>query len=78
MDYYNYTSYFNEIIGQLDDVLDNQSSGYSQDTELLTEVRALHTDVNTKLDTINQSITSGVSLIAALIVVSTAVKVMFK
>ena len=78
MDYYNYTSYFKSLIGQLDDVLDNQSSGYGQGTELLTEVRALHTDMNTQLDTINQTLTGGIRTLSIILVLSCIIKVMFK
>lgn len=64
MNYYDYRSYFNELIGNTE--------------ELYTELTQLHEDINTRLDTLNTTLQSGIGLLAALIVLSAAVKVMFK
>lgn len=64
MNYYDYRSYFNELIGNTE--------------ELYTELTQLHEDINIRLDTLNTTLQSGIGLLAALIVLSAAVKVMFK
>lgn len=70
MNYYDYRSYFNSIDNTLDNI-------YSRQDATLTELRDTHTDFNEKLDKLDTTITNGVTLIAALIVVSAAMKVIF-
>lgn len=70
MNYYDYRTYFNSIENDLDNI-------YSQQGEIITEIRDIHTDTNNKLDKIDQTLTSGITLISALIVVSAAMKVIF-
>lgn len=70
MNYYDYRSYFNSIENDLDNI-------YSRQGEMLTEIMDIHTDTNDKLDKLDQTITSGITLISALIVVSAAMKVIF-
>ena len=70
MNYYDYRSYFNSIENSLDSV-------YSRQGEILAELQAVHNDMNEKLDKLDTTITGGVTLIAALIVVSAAMKVIF-
>ena len=70
MNYYDYRSYFNSIENDLDNI-------YNRQGEILTEIRDIHTDTNNKLDKIDQTLTSGITLISALIVVSAAMKVIF-
>nr|DAI07432.1 MAG TPA: hypothetical protein [Inoviridae sp.] len=70
MNYYDYRSYFNSIERSLDSI-------YSRQGETLTELQAVHTDLNEKLDKLDTTITGGVTLIAALIVVSAAMRVIF-
>lgn len=64
MNYYDYRSYF-------DDLIDNTDLIY-------TELQQQHTDVNTRLDTMQTTMENGITLIAALIVLSAAVKVIFR
>lgn len=70
MNYYDYRSYFSSIERSLDSI-------YSRQGETLTELQAVHTDLNEKLDKLDTTITGGVTLIAALIVVSAAMRVIF-
>ena len=70
MNYYYYRSYFNSIERSLDSI-------YSRQGETLTELQAVHTDLNERLDKLDTTITGGVTLIAALIVVSAAMRVIF-
>lgn len=70
MNYYDYRSYFQSIDNTLDNI-------YSRQGETLTELRDTHTDLNEKLDKLDTTITNGVTLIAALIVVSAAMRVIF-
>lgn len=70
MNYYDYRSYFNSIENDLNNI-------YSRQGEILTEIMDIHTDTNNKLDKIDQTLTSGITLISALIVVSAAMKVIF-
>lgn len=70
MNYYDYRSYFNSIERSLDSI-------YSRQGETLTELQAVHTDLNERLDKLDTTITGGVTLIAALIVVSAAMRVIF-
>ena len=70
MNYYDYRSYFNSIENSLDSI-------YSRQGETLTELQAVHTDLNEKLDKLDTTIANGVTLIAALIVVSAAMRVIF-
>lgn len=68
---YDYRSYFNSIEDLLSDL-------YQRQGEELTELQSLHEDINTKLDTINESILSSATIISALIVLSAAIKVIFR
>lgn len=70
MNYYDYRSYFNSIERSLDSI-------YSRQGETLTELQAVHTDLNERLDKLDTTITGSVTLIAALIVVSAAMRVIF-
>ena len=70
MNYYDYRSYFNSIENDLDNI-------YSRQGEMLTEIRDIHMDTNDKLDKIDSTLTSGITLISALIVVSAGMKVIF-
>lgn len=64
MNYYDYRSYFNDLI---------------ENTDLIyTELQQQHTDVNARLDTMQTTMENGITLIAALIVLSAAVKVIFR
>lgn len=82
MDYYNYTQYFHDIIDQLDNIVINQDDQYTQNnvhfTEIKTQLTTMQTDLNTRLDTVNTSINNGFNLLGALIVLSAAIKVIFK
>lgn len=71
MNYYDYRPYFNDIEDLLSDV-------YQRQGEELTELQSLHEDINTKLDTINESLLSATTIISALIVLSAAIKVIFR
>lgn len=64
MNYYDYRSYF-------EDLIDNTDLIY-------TELQQQHTDVNARLDTMQTTMENGITLIAALIVLSAAVKVIFR
>lgn len=75
MNYYDYRIYFEDIIGQLDDILSADETAHN---ELMTEFRSMHDDFNTKSDAINTTLTNGITLISALIVLGAAVKVLFK
>ena len=68
---YDYRSYFNSIEDLLSDV-------YQRQGEELEELRSLHEDINTKLDTINNTMLSSTTIISALIVLSAAIKVIFR
>lgn len=70
MNYYDYRSYFNAIENDLDNI-------YSRQGELLTEVREMRTETKQGLDTLTTTISQGVTLISALIVISSALKVIF-
>lgn len=70
MNYYDYRSYFNAIENDLDNI-------YSRQGELLTEVREMRTETNQGLETLTTTISQGVTLISALIVISSALKVIF-
>lgn len=70
MNYYDYRSYFQAIEGSLDSI-------YSRQTELLTEVREMRTETKEGFETLNTTISQGVTLISALIVISSALKVIF-
>lgn len=70
MNYYDYRSYFNEIEIDLDNI-------YSRQGELLTEVREMRTETKEGFETLNTTISQGVTLISALIVISSALKVIF-
>lgn len=71
MNYYDYRPYFNDIEDLLSDV-------YQRQGEELTELQSLHEDINTKLDTINESLLSATTIISALIVLSASIKVIFR
>lgn len=70
MNYYDYRSYFNAIENDLDNI-------YSRQGELLTEVREMRTETKQGIETITTTISQGVTLISALIVISSALKVIF-
>lgn len=70
MNYYDYRSYFNAIENDLDNI-------YSRQGELLTEVREMRTETKEGFETLNTTISQGVTLISALIVISSALKVIF-
>lgn len=78
MNYYDYRSYFQDILSDLDRVLSNQSSAYTQDGELLTEVREFREDFHTKIDKLTDTVSVGFQMLSLLIVASIAVKVIFK
>lgn len=64
MNYYDYRSYFNDLIDNTD--------------LIYTELQQQHTDVNARLDTMQTTMENGLTLIAALIVLSAAIKVIFR
>lgn len=68
---YDYRSYFQEITGDLDDLLSNQG-------DLITEVRQLHTDSNDRLDLIADTLHDCLILFSGLLVVSCVLSVIFK
>lgn len=70
MNYYDYRSYFDAIENDLDNI-------YSRQGELLTEVREMRTETKEGFETLNTTISQGVTLISALVVISTALKVIF-
>lgn len=70
MNYYDYRSYFQAIENSLDNI-------YSRQGELLTEVQEMHTDTKQGIETLTTTISQGVTLISALIVISAALKVIF-
>lgn len=70
MNSYDYRSYFNAIENDLDNI-------YSRQGELLTEVREMRTETKQGLETLTTTISQGVTLISALIVISSALKVIF-
>lgn len=70
MNYYDYRSYFNAIENDLDNI-------YSRQGELLAEVREMRTETKQGLETLTTTISQGVTLISALIVISSALKVIF-
>ena len=70
MNYYDYRSYFNTIENDLDNI-------YSRQGEILTEVREMRTETKEGLETLTTTISQGVTLISALIVISSAIKVIF-
>lgn len=70
MNYYDYRSYFQAIEGSLDSI-------YSRQAELLTEVREMRTENKEGIEKLNTTISQGVTLISALIVISSALKVIF-
>lgn len=71
MNYYDYRSYFQYIENQLDNI-------YSRQEDILTELQATHIDLQTGLEKINDTLTSGITLISALLVLTAAIKVFFK
>lgn len=70
MNYYDYRSYFQAIEGSLDSI-------YSRQGELLTEVKEMRKETKEGLETLNTTISQGVTLVSALIVISSALKVIF-
>ena len=70
MNYYDYRAYFNAIENDLDNI-------YSRQGELLTEVREMRTETKQGFETLTTTISQGVTLISALIVISSALKVIF-
>lgn len=70
MNYYDYRSYFNAIENDLDNI-------YNRQGELLTEVREMRTETKQGFETLTTTISQGVTLISALIVISSALKVIF-
>lgn len=75
MNYYDYRSYLNEIIGLLESI---QSADETAHTELITEIRENHDEILTSLDAVNTTLSNGFTLISAVICISVAVKVLFK
>lgn len=71
MNYYDYRSYFNQIISDLDTIELKQDDL----STLLTEIR---TDLNVRLDKINDTLTSTSILISAVVILSAALKVIFR
>lgn len=71
MNYYDYRSYFNSIIDDLEILQSGQSN-------LQTSITDIKTTITEKLDTINNTIQSGISIILCILVLSTAIKVIFK
>lgn len=71
MNYYDYRSYFNSIIDDLEILQSEQSN-------LQTSITDIKTTITEKFDTINNTIQSGISIILCIIVLSTAIKVIFK
>ena len=70
MNYYDYRSYFQAIEGSLDSI-------YNRQDELLTEVREIRKETKEGFETLNTTISQGFTLISALIVISSALKVIF-
>lgn len=71
MNYYDYRSYFQYIEKQLDNI-------YSRQEDILTELQQTHNDLQTDLEKINDTLTAGITLISALLVLTAAIKVLFK
>lgn len=71
MNYYDYRSYFQYIENQLDNI-------YSRQEDILIELQETHNDLQTGLETINDTLTAGITLISALLVLTAAIKVLFK
>lgn len=71
MNYYDYRSYFQAIEGDLDSI-------YSRQGEILTELRELRTETKENFETLTTAISQGFTLVSALIVISSALKVIFK
>lgn len=71
MNYYDYRSYFQYIENQLDNI-------YSRQEDILTELQETHNDLQIGLEKINDTLTSGITLISALLVLTAAIKVLFK
>lgn len=71
MNYYDYRSYFQYIEKQLDNI-------YSRQEDILTELQQTHNDLQTGLEKINDTLTAGITLISALLVLTAAIKVLFK
>lgn len=71
MNYYDYRSYFQYIENQLDNI-------YSRQEDILTELQETHIDLQIGLEKINDTLTSGITLISALLVLTAAIKVLFK
>lgn len=64
MNYYDYRQYFQDIENILGDVR--------------TELQQQHTDINTRLDKVNDTLQTGFTLVSALIVIAAGIKVLFK
>lgn len=71
MNYYDYRSYFNQIISDLDSIQSKQDEFQNQFTELRTEI-------GEKLDTIDNSIRASSVFIGAVLIVSLCFRVFFK
>lgn len=71
MNYYDYRSYFQYIEKQLDNI-------YSRQEDILIELQETHNDLQTGLEKINDTLTAGITLISALLVLTAAIKVLFK
>ena len=67
-----------EINGNTDNIESDLDQIYSRQGELLTEIRDIHTDIYNKLDTINTTLSDGFIKVIAIVVVATAVKVLFR
>lgn len=68
---YDYRSYFQQIISDLDAIQTNQD-------DLLTEIRLLHTDSNDRLDQIDNTLHDGIILFSGLLVLACVIGVFFK
>lgn len=71
MNYYDYSSYFRQITGDLDSIQSKQDDLHTQVTELRTEI-------SEKLDTIDNSIRASSIFLGAVLIVSLCFRVFFK
>lgn len=78
MNYYEMVQQQQSTNSKLDNIYSRLGGISGDQSELLTEVRQLRSEVNLKLDTINNTLTGGITLISVLLVVSCAIKVIFR